>query len=280
MGAYAIKNGSVLKSPRTGDGSHGCMNPVALPNGEVVENPELARVLQMGNAQAAAYVESLRNAPASESGDRRLPKPLPSKIGTPDWYQERYIDYVGRHPGEHGASYYLNYGFKYCKRFSEDVYPRLTQEGQHWLVHARTNLQVALEDELISDPVGYDEMEQDDAELEDFAFETHAKAYLDAGLASLPVSDLHVIATTPDLGDLFTRAGLEQVGRTAMDASADWIKGLFEDGPKEHLLGEKDHPEVPYSTPTDEECGEEDELPLFYTEFMESRLEMDDVRTS
>lgn len=48
-----------------------------------------------------------------------------------------------------------------------------------------------------------------------FAFESHPDAYLDGGLAGLPLNDLVMIGMTPDLSDLATRDGVSQILATS-----------------------------------------------------------------
>ena len=40
--------------------------------------------------------------------------------------------------------YYMNYGDKYARRFTEELSPNLSERGQQWLVDARANLQEAM----------------------------------------------------------------------------------------------------------------------------------------
>jgi hypothetical protein len=156
------------------------------------------------------YAERVADESAPGPG---LPRSFPQKVGTPEYYDARHADHALRHGGDPPPpDYYLGYGRKYCVRFSEELYPQLSVEGKAWCVATRTNLQLAIEDHLLDDPAGFDQLESDGAAFKAFAFSTHPDAYLDAGLAELPVMDLIRISMTPDLGDLLTPDGLAQIG--------------------------------------------------------------------
>lgn len=131
--------------------------------------------------------------------------------GRLDYYQRRHLDFQARHPDKSPPSYYLGYGDVYVRRFTEVLAPELSQEGQEWLVRARKNLQVAIEDELARNP----DIELDDAAFTAFAYDTHGPAYLDAGLVDLPLGDLIRIAVTPNLSDTLNAKGLKVITETA-----------------------------------------------------------------
>ena len=54
--------------------------------------------------------------PGRSSAANNLPAEIPT--GTRDYYRKRYDDFVRRNPGMTPPSYYLEYGQKYCDRFS------------------------------------------------------------------------------------------------------------------------------------------------------------------
>ena len=194
-------------------------------DGTTFANPELARQLAMANGEARAYaarIAATRPVPV-------LPRPYPERLGTPEWYDARRDDHLIRHEGNpEPPSYYLAYGKKYCLRFSEALYPDLSDAGQRWLIKTRTYLQLAIEERLLDDPDGFDALESDDERFQAFAFETHARAYLAGGLAALPVEDLLAIAATPDLRDLLTPEGLAQILETAPIVAIADLARLFE----------------------------------------------------
>jgi hypothetical protein len=117
-----------------------------------------------------------------------------------DYYKMRAEDYESRHTCPECEShplpdYYLGYGLKYCEKFSNETYGKLSPQGKEWLLKTRCNLQIQLEETLQNKP----RIEIDGSELERYAFDMHAKAYLDAGLAELPISDLWDIGWTPEI---------------------------------------------------------------------------------
>lgn len=147
-------------------------------------------------------------------------EPEPSVIpawGDLDYYQRRHADFERRNPGMEPPDYYLAYGDKYIQRFNDEVRPELSPEGQAWLDRTRVNLQKAIEDKRFEDPQAFAELERNPDAFRKFAYDSHVKAYLDAGLADLPVEDLVRIGLTPDMSDLFNQAGLEQAVRVADD---------------------------------------------------------------
>ena len=54
------------------------------------------------------------------SGMDRIPKVDQSVKGTPEYYVWRANNFVERNPGCQPPSYYMDYGYKYSKRFSEE----------------------------------------------------------------------------------------------------------------------------------------------------------------
>jgi hypothetical protein len=196
-------------------------------DGEAFANPELARQIERGNAGAAEYAEDIARTPAPEAG---LPQPFPKLLGTPEYYDARHEDHLNRHHGKPPPPhYYLDYGRKYCVRFSEELYPRLSEAGKAWCVATRTNLQLAIEKTLLANPVAFDALESTSEGFHAFAFGTHPNAYLDAGLAELPVMDLILISMTPDLGDLLTPDGLAQIGVVLPEVAPEKIREAIED---------------------------------------------------
>ncbi len=135
-----------------------------------------------------------------------------------DYYRRRADDYVARHnlPTDRPAQppvYYLDYGDKYARRFTQILRPTMSAVGQQWIDATFRRLQVLLERRRAADPQRFAELEEDSCAFQGFAYSTHAQAYIDCGIAKLPLPDLVRIARTPDLGDLLTRAGLEQILR-------------------------------------------------------------------
>jgi len=168
-----------------------------------------------------------------------LPKSLLSMVGGTDYYTARAEDFHRRHPDLPVPSYYLGYGDKYVHRFTEELAPKLSPAGQEWLAKARANLQMAFENRIKEDPAAFDRLEQNDEKFLEFAYASHPKAYLDAGMEKLPLKDLVRIGMTPDLRDLMTVNGLEQVADVAAGLAARKARKYLERGltwklPKKH----------------------------------------------
>ncbi len=130
-----------------------------------------------------------------------------------DYYRCRADDVERRRPGAPLPSYYLGYGDRYARRFTEESRALLSPEGRRWLDRTRLALQVAMEARRAADPAAFAALETDERRFLDFAYGTHPDAYLASGLERLPLRDLVVIATTPDVQDILTPRGLTQVGR-------------------------------------------------------------------
>jgi RHS repeat-associated protein len=143
----------------------------------------------------------------------------PVKVGTKTYYEDRVKDFKKRNPGKEVPSYYLGYGNKYLKRFSETTRKTLSKEGQEWLDKTLVNLQVAIEDKLKEDP----NIELDDKKFTDFAFSSHVKAYEDAGILDLSAVDKVKISLTVDPKDLFSDNGMEQAAAVGKDQMFKYI---------------------------------------------------------
>lgn len=144
-----------------------------------------------------------------------------------DW--SRHGNFMMRHIGcgHQPPSYYVSYGYYYCSTYGAKLYPKLSSHGQAWLRNARKLLQTNMEDGLRQNMIG-DQiqmnsvkpgngsvsmlvqrygLELDDDTFKSFAFKTHPLAYLDGGLADLPISDLMKITAQPNIqewGDIRT----------------------------------------------------------------------------
>ena len=114
------------------------------------------------------------------------------------YYRRRHNAFLKRSPGKIPPKYYLEYGEKYCNRFTKETYGKLSPEGQEWLNKVKCGLQQGLEKEILQSP--YPEMrelEYDNDGFKSAAFEMHSKVYLKNGLADLYLADQVVIAKTP-----------------------------------------------------------------------------------
>ncbi|PTL84673.1 hypothetical protein [Vitiosangium sp. GDMCC 1.1324] len=147
--------------------------------------------------------------PGRSSAAQNLPAEIPT--GTKDYYRKRYDDFVRRNPGMTPPAYYLEYGQKYCDRFSSLGPKDLTPQGLEWRDRTLKALQESIETKRMEDPVGFAQLERDPEAFKKFAYDAHPDAYVNSGLYKLPAQDLMKIGTTPDLKDLFTKDGLRQV---------------------------------------------------------------------
>ncbi len=157
--------------------------------------------------------------------------PAPVATGTDTYYRDRHADFVARHPATAPPSYYARYGDKCLQQFLR-VEPEFTPDGQAWLRRTLVQLQEMMEAARADDPAAFGALERDDDGFTRFAFSTHARAYLEAGLLRLPVDDLWRIVRTPDLVDLLTRDGVKEIvevidelslGDVATILSATWV---------------------------------------------------------
>lgn len=136
-----------------------------------------------------------------------------------DW--SRHGNFMMRHIGcgHKPPSYYVSYGYYYCSNYGAKLYPRLSPAGQAWLRNARWYLQKNMEDGLNKNMMGNQiqmssqkpgngsfkmmvpqyALELDDNTFKSFAFKTHPLAYLDGGLADLPILDLAKISAQPNI---------------------------------------------------------------------------------
>jgi hypothetical protein len=143
-------------------------------------------------------------------------KSLPGRVAINiDYYATRAKDYETRHkmagnPQPTPPDYYLGYGDKYVRRFNQVLRPKLSTTGQAWIDLTSFLLQWQMEHQCRTDPEKFARLEENPAAFKQFAYATHAEAYIRAGIAELPFKELCLIALTPDLCDLLTQAGLCQ----------------------------------------------------------------------
>ncbi len=137
-----------------------------------------------------------------------LPRPVPT--GTDTYYRTRGTDFARRHPDRPQPTYYLEYGDKCLHQFRA-VAPFLSGGGQEWLESTLQLLQEAIEERLRHDPADFEQLELDDRGFQDFAFSTHAQAYIDGGIFELPADDLWRILRTPDITDVVSRDGISEI---------------------------------------------------------------------
>ncbi|MFC7627845.1 hypothetical protein ACFQVB_08770 [Paraburkholderia humisilvae] len=145
---------------------------------------------------------------------------IPPQCTDSDW--SRHSSFMMRHIGcgHKPPSYYLGYGYYYCSNYGKYLNPALSEAGRDWLDNAKFLLQKNMEIGLslnmkqsgismasrikgngsFSMPeVKQYQLELNDKTFQDFAFNTHPIAYLDAGLADLPMPDLCRIGGQPSI---------------------------------------------------------------------------------
>lgn len=159
----------------------------------------------------------------------------------------RHANFMMRHIGcEHQPpDYYISYGYYYCYTYGERLKPRLSEQGKDWLADARYLLQSNIEDGLRDNMEGDDinvvcrrypnrsvqmtvpqyELEVDKTTFKTFAFNTHVPAYLDGGLADLPISDLLRIGTQPNVEEWLDGETWNQAIDSSIEVARDKALG-------------------------------------------------------
>lgn len=145
--------------------------------------------------------------PPSDAKPGDAPKAV--STGAKDYYLQRAADFEARNPGMKAPDYYTDYGNKYAERFSSLDSTDLSPAGLKWRDQTLVNLKEMMEGKRAADPEGFAALERNPEAFRQMAYETHVQAYLDAGLADLPVQDLMVIGATPDFNDV--ASGLPQM---------------------------------------------------------------------
>ncbi len=164
----------------------------------------------------------------------------------PNW--SRWHNFKARHNGcgHEPPTYYMSYGYYYCRNFSAHLITRMqSQEGLAWVVKARELLHEYMEKgfkenakkTVIRTPsrlfegvkgevvhVDLHALELDDKLFKDFAFNSHVAAYLDAGFAEVPVADLVRVFGQPDVDEFTDLATWKQVKDVAWEVIPEKFK--------------------------------------------------------
>ncbi len=149
-----------------------------------------------------------------------------ASLGSVDYYKWRHEDFIKQNPGKTAPDYYLSYGDKYIRRFTNETNNLLSKQGKQWLVNARENLQVAIESKLQDDPTI--ELRNGGDDFREFAFDSHVDAYWDAGLYKLNTVDLVAIVLTPNFQDLISEDGMRQATEMMGKLTDYWLDNPVE----------------------------------------------------
>jgi hypothetical protein len=128
-------------------------------------------------------------------------------LGSVDYYKFRHEDFIRRFPDKEPPAYYMMYGDKYVRKFTEELFEKLTEEGKIWMEKTKLRLQQAIEDKLMEAP----EIELDEKAFKDFAFKSHTEVYEETHAMDLCLADKTAIVGCMDIGDLFGELGLQVI---------------------------------------------------------------------
>lgn len=99
------------------------------------------------------------------------------------YYRRRHNEFLERFPDRKPPKYYLEYGEKYCNRFTRETYAKLSDKGKKWFDEVKCGLQQGIENMLGDEKTQYVELM--DADFSEEAFGMHAGVYLKCGLEDL-----------------------------------------------------------------------------------------------
>ncbi len=187
---------------------------------------EVAHTVQGGNTQTISRAPITEEKPDTDF----LPRPLPEKVGTLDYYRARHNDFVRRYGDTlTPPDYYLSYGDKYARKFTLMTRLLMSDKGKKWIDKTFRILQQKIEDQLKDSREKFDSMEKDGDALRDFAFQTHPKAYVEGGLATLDYKDLKAIYWTIDSKDMWTLETFEQAIKTVALATPGFAERIADE---------------------------------------------------
>ena len=142
------------------------------------------------------------------------PADLSKLVGTTKYYAARARDYKNR-TGKAPPAYYMGYGDKYVRRFTQQTRKKLSPAGKTFVDKTMFHLQRAIEERRRRNPMAFAKLEASPEKLKAFAYKTHAPAYIRGGIARLGTRDLVKIGLTPDIRDILTRQGVRQAATVA-----------------------------------------------------------------
>lgn len=143
-------------------------------------------------------MSSITNKPQSAPG---------SVLGSINYYKFRHDDFIRRFPDQVPPAYYMEYGDKYVRKFTEELFEKLSEEGKVWMEETKLKLQQAIEDKITQEP----EIELDDEAFKEFAFQSHSKVYKETHAMQLCLADKTAIVSCMDVKDLFGELGLQVI---------------------------------------------------------------------
>lgn len=173
---------------------------------------------------------------------RNRDKLIQARSSDGNW--SRHASFMMRHVGcgHQPPDYYVSYGYYYCSTYGKKLMPRLSPAGQKWLTLGRQYLQENMDDGLkqnmekktimipcrrypnrsVTLQVPKRQLELNNATFKKFAFDTHVPAYLDAGLADLPLGDLALIGGQPNVEEWADAATWKQAVDSGVEVGKDW----------------------------------------------------------
>ncbi len=107
------------------------------------------------------------------------------------------------------SAYFIEYGKKYCERFSSEAMNSLSLRGKAWLRNTLACLQSKIFSGCNAEAKCFD-----CRSIHDLAFGTHPECYVDSGLCFLSLEDQQKIALTVDFKDLATKDSAIQVTKS------------------------------------------------------------------
>ncbi len=131
-----------------------------------------------------------------------MPTPI---LGTVEYYKFRHEDFLKRFPCKEPPLYYMTYGDKYVRKFTEELYEKLSDEGKVWMKKTKLMLQLEIERKLRENS----EIELNEEEFNSFAFQSHTKVYDETHAMDLCLSDKTALVGCMDLKDMFGELGLQ-----------------------------------------------------------------------
>lgn len=173
---------------------------------ESVPKPICGSTVKPGHVDTGTMCRSSSSRPGIVQGNNPISsevirKLLLPKLGTCDFY--KILSSLT--PGDKERGYYWNYGYKYCRKFRSSFLVH-DPKAARWVDCVTINLQRQILNKCIQHG-------SDLSKIKQCAYATHASVYTDCGICELDktmIKQLRVLFV-PDLDDLWTKDGLDQV---------------------------------------------------------------------